>query len=253
MRALTMALVGTALAVFLAGPAAADWDEGEPFKMHHPQLPDLQGWDVYFMAPKVLADDWHCTQSGDVSDVHIWFSSRYDEEFRIQNVHLSIHDNVPASADEPFSKPGKLLWQRDFGPDLIKVRLYDYGDQGWYNPNEGEFWPNDHKMVHQINIENIRDPFYQRECNIYWLDVSVKAVGPDGATPAQLGWKTSRQHFEDDAVWADVEPGVTPEWQPLYDDTGETIDLAFVITPEPGTMLLLAAGAGLALLRRRRT
>ncbi len=41
-------------------------------------------------------------------------------------------------------------------------------------------------------------------------------------------------------------------WVPLYDplSTSQQLDLAFVITPEPMTMVLLSLG-GLTLLRRR--
>lgn len=57
----------------------------------------------------------------------------------------------------------------------------------------------------------------------------------------------------DDAVWADWLPGqMMTNRQPLTDPlTGTSLDLAFVITPEPLSLALLAAG-GLALLRRRR-
>ena len=41
-----------------------------------------------------------------------------------------------------------------------------------------------------------------------------------------VGWKTSLEHFRDDAVW-----GGPDNWNPLFDPiTGETLDLAFVIT-----------------------
>lgn len=47
--------------------------------------------------------------------------------------------------------------------------------------------------------------------------------------------------------------GGTPDWRPLIDPiNGESLDLAFVITPEPATIGLLAVGAGMALLRKRR-
>ncbi|MCJ7578787.1 MAG: hypothetical protein MUO91_10085, partial [candidate division Zixibacteria bacterium] len=43
-------------------------------KMHFPQLPDLEGWDVYAVYPKTLADDWKCSATGPVTDIHFWGS-----------------------------------------------------------------------------------------------------------------------------------------------------------------------------------
>ena len=67
------------------------------------------------------------------------------------------------------------------------------------------------------------------------------------------GWKTSGSpQFMDDAVWGDDFAGGVTEWNELVDpQTGQSLDLAFVITPEPTSMALLGLG-GLAVLRRRR-
>lgn len=37
------------------------------------QLPDEDGWDVMAM-DRCLADDWACTRSGEVTDIHFWGS-----------------------------------------------------------------------------------------------------------------------------------------------------------------------------------
>jgi len=242
-------LVLTILCVLVATSfALADWDVGDPYKMHYPQLPDPMGLDVNFISPKVLADDWLCTESGLVSDIHFWFSSRYDEQFVIDNIHVSIHDDDRTGF---YSKPGNLLWEYDFSPQEFRVREYGFGDQGWYDPNTGELIEFDHMLIWQANIVKIPEPFYQKEGTIYWLDLSVKATSPDGTEPAQLGWKTSLDYFEDVPVWADVDAGAVPEWQELIPPTVYLPDLAFVITPEPATILLFLAGV-VSLVRRRK-
>jgi len=256
------------MVAFLATAAFADWDPGDDYKMHFPQLPDPNGWDVNFIQPKVLADDWQCTETGYVTDIHFWLSSRQDMPFDIQNIHASIHTD---DLSGPFSKPGHLLWQADFQPGTFTIRDDGSGPQGWYDPNPPPVVePSDHFMTYQVNITNIPDPFVQLAGTVYWLDLSVTAFGPAG--PAQLGWKTSFEHFRDDAVWADfsvtngvVAPGgsgnfnnlVGPHlyWEPLVDPfTGQTLDLAFVITGrpvgEPGGLALI--GAAVAAIRKRR-
>ncbi len=244
MRSKNSAIVAVlGLLSFLALPALADWDPGDPFKMHFPQLPDPTGWDVNATYPKVLADDWLCTETGPVSDVHLWVSShQYDGPPQIQGIHLSIHTDVP---DPAFSHPGELLWARDFAvPDPhIRIRQYGTGPQGWYDPNTG-FWQRpDHEVFYQINITDIPEPFLQYVGTVYWLDVSFMV--PPGITP--VGWKTSFLHFRDDAVWGDYP---NPQWRELRDPVNQqSLDMAFVITPEPASLLLL--GLAVVTLRRR--
>ncbi len=79
-----------------------------------------------------------------------------------------------------------------------------------------------------------------------------------------IGWKTADlnsypassagQHFMDDAVFS---PGGNPNtiWQDLYypnSSPPESLDLAFVITPEPTSIILLALGSVAALRRKRK-
>lgn len=232
-------------ATLLVAPALADWDPGDSHKMHYPQLPDPFGIDVSFRSPEVLADDWQCSETGPVEDIHFWFSALDDAQPNIFNVHVSIHENLPADASVPYSRPGAPLWERDFSPTEVMWRLYGTGEQGWYVPENGFYEPADHFTFYQMNIFGFDDPFIQEEGTVYWLDISVESETP-------LGWKTSgSEQFMDTSVWGILPQ---PQWQPVYDPrvTGaqEPLDLAFVITPEPAALsgLILAA---LFVLRRR--
>lgn len=255
MRYLTT--IALLLAVLVAaGGVQADWDESQGHKMHEPQLPDPFGWDVRITNSRrepteplewIVADDWKCSSSGPVTDVHFWVSWMQDVEDAIENIHLSIHDDIPAVPGGPHSRPlNPPLWQRDFGPLEFAIRDAGTGDQGWFEP--GEDWRQfDHQNFYQINIVEIPDPFEQVEGTIYWLDISVDLVG-EGEL-GKLGWKTSQNHFNDDAVYWDM---INQDWIELRDPiTNESLDMAFVITPEPATLSLLVLGA-MAVLRRRR-
>ncbi len=94
-----------------------------------------------------------------------------------------------------------------------------------------------------MNIPQIANPFIQEEGTIYWLGLHIVPVnvGPEA------GWKTSLDHWNDDAAY------YYTDWNELVDPiTGESLDMAFVITiPEPATLLLLAVAA-LAWRRTRR-
>jgi hypothetical protein len=225
----------------LASVVCGDWNVGDPYKMHYPQLPKSGGWDVEFGASQ-LGDDWKCTESGAVSDVHLWVSWMQNIVQPIGMMTVSIYSDVPAvpGTNDYFSHPGQLLWMRDFSSSQIIVKDMQSDLQGWYDPSTREYGRNDHTMWQQINITNIDKPFYQTEGTIYWLVVDF------GQLP-YVGWKESYNHFNDDAVWRSP----TGAWQELIDPTtGTSIDLSFIITPEPTTIVILAIGG---LLIRRRT
>jgi len=234
-----------AAALFLVAPALADWNVGNASIMHYPQLPDPNGWDVNDTFPMLLADDWFATTNGPVDDVHIWFSTFTDNPFAITNVHISIHADVPAGVSN--SHPGAVLWQWDFIPSQFTVRPWSTGVQGWLDPVSGTPQPGNHTNTWQLNINNIgliTSPFLESSGVVYWLDVQLMTQG------GPLGWKSSGSpHFGDDAVWWN--PSIQ-NWVPLVIPfTSQSMDLAFVITPEPSTIALVVLGVGGLLMGRR--
>jgi len=255
----TRKIVPLSIAVLLGMVASsqADWFPGDSYKMHYPQLPDPNGWDVNFVRPKVLADDWLCTETGPVSDIHFWYSFNFDQPVPIESIHLSIHSDIPASPTGAFSRPGELLWSRDLVPGEW-LDLYPYpgasGSQGWYDPNTGLVIPDNHQLTGQINVRIPEaEAFIQKEGTIYWLDISI--LSPVSGTTAGIGWKTTKDHFNDDAVWGDFTDTGDVVWNELRDPTTqESLDLAFVITtvPEPNAILLSTLGGSLLLVWRRR-
>jgi hypothetical protein len=220
-----------------AGVVMADWNPGEPNKMHFPQLPEAYGWDIAFRSydegpvQLELADDWVCTETGPVRDIHFWVSWQDDYVGTIPSVRVKIYSNNP-SGQYGYSEPNELLWQRNFPAGEFIERWYGSGEQGWYDPYWGNSWWPDHQDYFQINITDINDPFIQQEGEIYWLSIRIDTV--DG----EIGWKTADveqypephtgEHFMDDAVYR-WQGG---QWWELHDPivTVKSLDLSFVIT-----------------------
>jgi hypothetical protein len=316
----TMILSGCIL--FLCGSALADWDPGDGFKMHAPQLPDLSpsGLDVraggtepmppngpQIITPikKIIADDFLCTNRGPITDIHIWGSWNQDVlptpgeptflplagDPGLAQFTLGIWSDIPKPAGGGFSMPGQLLWERTFFPGDFAVREVNSPPEGWYNPNTGVYEPENHVGAYQYNF--LIDPaiaFVQQgtpqDPVVYWLAVDATSMGEtylNGAAPLagpqqveilngsiispEFGWKTTHpdNNWNDDATFSDWMwdgnawvPFQTP-WTEMRYPVGHpfellndnSINMAFVITPEPTTLIMLGMGAA-AMLKRRR-
>ena len=215
----------------------ADWDPEDGHKMHYPQLPDPNGWDIYSTAglaqyPWVsIADDWQCSETGYIKDIHFWGSWFGDIVGEIDHFVIGIAANIPPEQNPngAWSCPGETF---------IEWGIYDWIERGPYEGNQGWYWsydednpwyPNDHHLYWQYNVFlDEEDWFWQEEGVIYWLFISA-IVEENPREQPLWGWKSTTEdlHFMDDAVW-----GYWGElyWLPLYYPTGMTMDLAFVIT-----------------------
>ncbi len=202
---------------FVVAPAVADWWPGDDYKMHYPQTPKQGGWDVEFAGSR-LADDWRCSETGPVTDIHFWISWMDDMVQPIDDIRIGIWSNNPVGP-WGYSIPNQLLWERIFTFGDITIVEWEPDIQGWFDPSSGGYMPDNHIRRFQINIEEIPDPFIQQENVIYWLEIDF------GPLP-HVGWKETDDHWNDDAVF-----WYSPNWWELRDPiTGGSIDLAFVIT-----------------------
>jgi hypothetical protein len=202
-----------------------DWNPGDAFKMHYPQMPDVNGWDVAASQniqypPITVADDWMCTETGWVKDIHFWGSWMHGQVDIIQGFIIGIYSDVPAP---PYSHPGQPLWQH-YIQNFIFRPYPPFLPQGWYNPSTNEVIPGDHVEYFQYNIflpESLW--FHQTAGTVYWLSITAIMANP----MTMWGWKTSMDHWNDFAVWS---TGLT-NWEPLFDPMMQTpLDMAFVIT-----------------------
>ena len=228
----------------------SDWNPGDPSKWE--QLPDLSenGYDVdatkdmgLQQPPHILADDFLCTQSGYITEIHFWGSWYHDEipfwecpeavEFTI-----SIHADIPAGQVASYSMPGEVLWYTTFSPTYDDVVWYHEGYEGWYDPVTGYSEMNADYYCFQYNFfVPTAEQFYQEGTEenpiVYWLDIQATPLDEEYFPFARFGWKTSETHWNDDAVWVIGEEPFSGLWNELRDPvTMESLDLAFVIVTE---------------------
>ena len=236
-------LLVCAILLFVGAPLAlADWDPQDGHKMHWPQEPKMDGWDVSWTNVWSLGDDWQCSQTGPVEDIHFWVSFKYGEgdPCNILNFNVEIWSNDPCGmsdpCDVPWSHPDELLWM--YVHPTFTYRYVDTAPEGWFDPFQGSYNYPDHFGCWQINITDIPDPcaFIQQEDEIYWLIINDMVTSEF----IEVGWKQSgSDSFMDDAVWWDGT--FAPFWNEIYDPcTYESMDLAFVITggeEEPETVV----------------
>ena len=204
--------------------AVADWVPSDGHKMHFPQMPDPQGWDVNFH-DFFLADDWKCSETGPVTDIHFWISWRGDIVGTLPFIKIDIYSNNP-SGPGGYSQPLEPLWTRTFTPNQFIIAGPWTGDQGWFDPSQMFYILHDHQKFYQINIKNIEAPFIQQHGIIYWLVIQMPIL-----YPIEVGWKTTLNKYEDTAVW-----GFPGTWTPVINPIVGPLDFAFVITggyPKP--------------------
>jgi hypothetical protein len=216
------------LLLALAVPAArAHWPNTNVTKFV--QLPNMSSVAVEASGPIWLADDFLCTNTGPVMDIHIWGSWLYDQVADV-TFTLSIWSDVPANPPlNYYSHPGAMLWSDTF--DWLEYEVLPAGSipqEPFYYPDGGlRGYDN---QVWQYNFYlSAANPFTQTGSIsaplVYWLAVSAAS---QPYTYSYFGWKTSTSHFNDYAVYnsTPVGPPVGP-WQQVMPPM---LDLAFAIT-----------------------
>jgi hypothetical protein len=214
-------IIGILVCMLMIGTttlAVADWEPSDGHKMHFPQMPDPIGWDVNFH-DFMLADDWKCSETGPVTDIHFWISWRGDLVGELPFINVAIYSNNP-QGQGGYSEPLEPLWTRTFNPAQFIIKGPMIGDQGWFDPSQMLVIPHDHIQYYQINIKNIEAPFIQQLDTVYWLVIQMPFL-----YPIEVGWKTTLDKFMDTAVW-----GYQGMWTPVINPMSGPLDFAFVIT-----------------------
>ncbi|MHC4642535.1 MAG: DUF7901 domain-containing protein [Planctomycetota bacterium] len=216
--------------------------------MQPPDLPegiDVDATDDGLAATtQILADDFPCTTTGPITDIHIWASWFGDvlpgDNPRNVEITLSIHEDIPAVPGDPdsYSQPGPVRWWRTFRPGEFGVEQLQAYRQGYFIPCTGQYEPDNHFMAFRYDFYiNPDEAFIQqgspKDPVIYWLDVQAKPLST--TQNVRFGWKTT--FFDPDIDRMDVavfgvgnEPFDGP-WKPMYHpETQRRLDMAFEIT-----------------------
>ena len=200
------------------------------------QRPELgiQGVDVDNRVQ--LADDFLCTQSGPITDIHIWGSFLRDTLPAAgpasMTITLSIYSDVPAGPGQPnlYSHPGQLLWSRTFSPGQYQAGLgMNTGGEWWHHPATGQWQPFADTNLWQFAFYIPANEAFEQVANtVYWLGVKYRFE-----ENYFFGWKTTYMPWNDAACWFDPAAGI---WRPiLYGDGHPYAEL-----PPPDNWLNLA-------------
>ena len=248
---------GIVCAILAAALARADWNPADLAKWVQP--PDLtpQGmdvmdfkWGAVTTSSRTLADDWRCTVTEPITNIHVWgswYGDLWPTNFA-QSVSfvLAIHADIPDpdGGGPLFSKPGAVLWSRTFSPGTFTTRRYatmTEGYEGWFEPGTSPFFAaNGDLFCWQYNFPVSTAPFTQEGTLaapiVYWLE--VQALYPS-YSEFKYGWKTSTNHWNDAAVYATQNtPYTGTSWKTLlypvgHPLSGKPVDLSFVINGGP--------------------
>jgi len=209
------------VALLCAGPIVfGDWDPSMGHKMHFPQLPDPCGWDIC-LHEQMVADDFLCSETGPITDIHFWVSWKGDEhDWPNTDWDISIWSNMP-NGPCGWGQPGAVVWRWNGQGNFI-VRGPFNGVEGWHCPATLVTINPDHYNYWQINITDIPEPFIQQQGHTFWLVIQAHKSN----WPPAVGWKTSQDRFQSCALWSTG----AAAWQVVSPNMTETVDMAFVIT-----------------------
>jgi HYR domain len=196
------------------------------------QPPNLNGgFDVWDNGPWVLADDFLCTTSGPITDIHLWGSYLIDESDTNLTFWLAIYDDVPVSATNNFSHPGSLLWHEEFAPGQYVQTLWGNGIETFLDPGQPAVIGPDSQVWYYCFYPT--NAFIQQggplAPRVYWLMVYAQSPVPN----VRYGWKSTAEVRNDISVygfWPGFDPTNNPGWKPTRLPTGAPLDLAFKLT-----------------------
>jgi Dockerin type I domain len=232
-----VAALGICCLLFFALLLQADWEDADGNKMHEPQYPKIDDdpWSVNATDEIYISDDWTCSETGYVKDIHFWGSWKDQNDEDSPSYVICIQADVPANPPTvPFSHPGEVIWgPYELFPDA-NVMYDPVPKSGFYYPYLDENYPDDHNKYFQYNFFLDEDKWFQQEeGTVYWLTIKYVQGGN-----REWGWRISTVSHQDNAVWGrQTLPTSDPpnDWNELFDPLSSAdLDMAFVINGGDG-------------------
>lgn len=180
----------------------------------------------------VLADDFQCTSTGKVTDIHIWGSWLSDQHGIITNFWIGIYSDVSATTNGTIitpSHPGNLLWYQDFGANYSESPG-PAGSEYFYNPTNNLIMGGDTQAWYYCFFPT--NPFVQQGTinnpTNYWLAVRAQLADQTSL----FGWKSSTYLYHDAAVWGTIDATGFPSgnWQSMTNPFGGPLNLSMMLT-----------------------
>jgi hypothetical protein len=239
---LALAIAVAALAV---PPAQADWPNANATKWV--QLPNTTPTGLDVLAEKlpgstngaiILADDFLCTKTGPITDIHLWTSWLGNQPDQTISFTLGIWSDVPAITNAGGgvtpSHPGQMLWTENFLPGRYQLKYWTTSREQFFDPDVGILGPD--TAIWQYNFYPT-NPFTQAGTTaapiVYWLSMTAVSTGT-ATTGSLIGWKTSTNHWNDNAVFGHMGTNGLPlgDWNELFSPQvpAVSLDLAFALT-----------------------
>lgn len=228
------------LATIASAPAQVQCVETNGVK--YLQSPNLAGFDVSDSLGYVLADDFVCTNSGPITDIHIWGSWLSDVHGTITNFWLGIYSDVPAVTNPASgmvtpSHPGNLLWSNSFPQGQFSESELESSQEQFISPDSSSIIGPDSQVWYYCFYPQV--PFDQRGSTtapvIYWLAAYAQGIfGAEIVNPPQYGWKTTFSVQNDASMntpWTGSLPASGASWN--------------VTTTPPSSLGRAAGGFGL--------
>ncbi len=218
-------------------------EEMENIKWYQPPDLDNTGMDVdmfYYGVPEFdgLADDFMCTQTGPITDIHFWasFMDDYSPPLPFQIFEITIYADIPAGVYAPWSMPGEILWREYFGPGIIPyvvTQVTDNNPEDYYFGAQQVLLDDNHLNCYQYDFYiDESGAFVQYEDTIYWL--GIRDMSWDGQY--HFGWKTCEidARWNDDATWLCDPPAFWCDlhYPILHEYETMSLDLAFALSTE---------------------
>jgi photosystem II stability/assembly factor-like uncharacterized protein len=153
-----------------------------------------------------------------------YYSKDSGTEIWKKTVSEKIHTVSIADYGYGFSHPKEIIWKyetSDYDEVLVGYDKHPHGE-----PNEPVF-------RYSVRIPDV-NWFSQPDYNgIFWL--SVQAIYDMNRPEYDWGWTNHRHVFNDDAVTGNT-AGVSQgeiDWEELYDQTGASTDMSFILFTDP--------------------